>query len=266
MRTAPSANDFDRLLLSFSRYLWILVLLTISAAFLSYFVSRLQPGVYEATARLLSAEPINLSSTINAPQVRPLAAAAYREAAYGTLVLERLRGRFPGVLPKENSKVREKMRIRSIETVGSSSIVFVLSVRDSNPKQAAEIANAWAEALQEWEVALLRENFRRVALSLDKRLDWVNTQITRTSNRDDLAGLRELRANLERELGIARSLENSAAGQLSILARAEVPSQAISPRPLRTAAIAAFATLLLGFIILTVQDRLLSSRGSFFGK
>jgi uncharacterized protein involved in exopolysaccharide biosynthesis len=261
MRSTSSMTDFDRLLLSFSRYMWALLGASVVIAVVAYLLSAIQPRVYEASARLLSAQPVELGSTTSSPQFRPLAAAAYREAAYGTLVLEQMNRRFPGVLPKEVSKVREKLRIRSIETVGSSSTVFVLSARDSDPRRSAALANAWAEALRNWEEALIRDNFKRTSISLENRIRWVDIQITQAASRTDQNVLRELRVNLERELGIIRSLENSATGQLSLLAQAEAPTEAIWPRPLLTAGIAAISTLLLGFILLAVRDRLSGPTG-----
>lgn len=261
MRSTSSMTDFDRLLFSFSRYIWTLLGISVVIAVVAYLLSTTQPRVYEASARLLSAQPVELGSTTSSPQFRPLAAAAYREAAYGTLVLEQMNRRFPGVLPKEVAKVREKLRIRSIETVGSSSTVFVLSARDNDPRRSAALANAWAEALRNWEEALIRDNFKRASISLENRIRWVDIQIAQAANRTDQSVLRELRANLERELGVIRSLENSATGQLSLLAQAEVPSEAIWPRPLLTAGIAAISTLLLGFILLAVRDRLSGSTG-----
>ena len=261
MRSMSSMTDFDRLLLSFSRYMWALLGLAVVVAVVAYLLSTFQPPVYEASARLLSAQPVELGSTTSSPQFRPLAAAAYREAAYGTLVLEQMNRRFPGILPKEAAKVREKLRIRSIETVGSSSTVFVLSARDTDPRRAAALANTWAEALRNWEEALIRDNFKRASISLENRIRWVDTQLAQATNRTDQAVLRELRAGLERELGIVRSLENSATGQLSLLAQAEVPTEAIWPRPLLTAGIAAISILLLGFILLAVRDRLSGSIG-----
>jgi len=261
MRSMSSMTDFDRLLLSFSRYLWALLGASVVIAVGMYLVSSAQPPLYEASARLLSAQPVELGSTTGSPQFRPLAAAAYREAAYGTLVLEQMNRRFPGVLPKEVAKVREKLRIRSIETVGSSSTVFVLSARDNDPRRAANLANAWAEALRNWEEALIRDNFKRTSTSLESRIRWVDVQIAQATNRTDQTILRELRANLERELGIVRSLENSATGQLSLLAEAQVPSEAIWPRPLLSTGIAALSTLLLGFIFLAVRDRLAGPTG-----
>ncbi len=258
MRSTTSLTDFDRLLLSFSRYVWALLGLSIGIAVLAFILGMFQPRVYEATARLLSASPVEVGAGVNTPQIRPLAAAAYREAAYGTFVIEQMNRRFPGALPKELQEIRDKMRIRSIETVGSSSTVFVMSVRDNNPGKAAAMANAWAEALQNWESALVRENYKRAAASLEGRLRWVNGQLSQ-GNRDT-TGLQELRTTLERDLGIVRSLEISATGQLSLLSRAEPPSEAIWPRPLLTAGIAAVATLMLGFILLTVRDRLLGPK------
>lgn len=259
MRSTSSMTDFDRLLLSFSRYMWVLLGISVVIAVAAYLLSTSQPRVYEASARLLSAQPVELGSNISSPRFQPLAAAAYREAAYGTLVLEQMNRRFPGVLPNEVAKVREKLRIRSIETVGSSSIVFVLSARDNDPQRSAALANAWAEALRNWEEALIRDNFRRASISLENRIRWIDTQIAQATNRTDQTTLRELRVNLERELGNIRSLENSATGQLSLLAQAETPTEAIQPRPLLTAGIAALSTLLLGFILLAVRDRLYSS-------
>ncbi|KIQ54600.1 hypothetical protein SY28_07815 [Meiothermus taiwanensis] len=136
-----------------------------------------------------------------------------------------------------------------------------MSARDNDPQRSANLANAWAEALRTWEEALIRDNFKRASISLENRIRWVDIQISQANNRTDQTVLRELRTSLERELGIIRSLENSATGQLSLLAQAEVPTEAIWPRPLLTAGIAAISTLLLGFILLAVRDRLLGPTG-----
>lgn len=259
MKNTATFTDFDRMMASFTRLIWVIVAFAIVIATLTFYIFNAQPRVYEAYTRLLLAEPVNIGSTLDVPQVRPLAAAAYREAAFSTAVLEQMNQQFPGKLPNDSEKVREIMRIRSIETVGSSSIVFVLSVRNNNPREAAQMADAWAKALQDWEIALIRESYKRAANSLKNRLDWVVSQLTQPSSQTDLTGLRQLRASLERDLGVARSLENSATGQLSLLSQAEIPTKAVQPRPLLSAGIAAIATMLFGFIVLAVRDRLSSS-------
>ena len=121
------------------------------------------------------------------------------------------------------------------ETTNTSNIV-TLTARDPEPRLAARIANAFAEAYVEFRVTSARERYAQAAELAQQQLLQLDPQARRTAQ-----GL-ELQAR-RRELQIAAALQT---GGAEIVRRASVPTSASRPRPKLSGAIGLFLGLLIG--------------------
>jgi len=255
MRELPGSIKIDlgEFLKQLWRYSWILILLAIVATASGYFIARLQTPVYQATARLLAAQPTAFSGTgiSSVPTASPLDSQAYREAALSSQVLkDTLSG------PQNQrtlEEFRRKLRVRTVD--GRQSGIIVLNVRDTSPARAAQLANEWADALRRWDDQRVRGSFSRYRLSLETQLRSVQTDLARGNNTPErIEGLRSLQGSLLRDLDLVRALEQGATGQLSLLDIAETPIRPIAPRPLLNALLAGVLTLAFGILFLLLRE------------
>lgn len=248
-------RQLERLFLSLRRQLWWIALSATAIGVAVFFISRQQPPVYQATARLVAAQPsvVNANTFSGAlPTANALDGSTYREAAQGNDVLESLVAKVQGVVDEKALRsMRGKVRARTID--GRQSTVIALSVNSSSPQEAARLANLWAESLRSWENDRVRGNFTRVRSSIQAQLTAVVAE-RRSAQAPSL-----IEENLRRDLDVARALEQSATGLLSGLEQARPPLSPIEPRPLRNAALS-FLLTLLGLMGLTVLRSSLDTR------
>jgi capsular exopolysaccharide synthesis family protein len=243
------AEFFKRLL----HYSWALILLAIVATVAGYLISRLQTPVFQATARLLAAQPTAFSGTaINTvPTASPLDSQAYREAALSSQVLK------DTLNSPQNQRTleefRQKLRVRTVD--GRQSGIILLSVRDNDPTRAAQLANEWADALRRWDDQRVRGSFSRYRLSLETQLRSVQTDLGRANNTPErIEGLRSLQGSLLRDLDLVRALEQGATGQLSLLDTAETPIRPVAPRSLLNALLAGVLTMAFGVLFMLLRE------------
>ncbi|RDI95931.1 hypothetical protein DV704_03140 [Meiothermus sp. QL-1] len=234
------------------RYAWLLILLSLGVMGAVYLLSRLQTPVYQATARLLAAQPTAFpgSGASSVPTASPLDSQAYREAALSSQVLKDTLG----VQSQQALEVfRRKLRVRTVD--GRQSSIVILSVRDNDPAQAARLANEWADALRRWDDQRVRGSFSRYRVSLEAQLRTVQADLARSANSPErLEGLRSLQGSLLRDLDLVRALEQGATGQLSLLDLAEPPLRPVAPRPLLNALLAGMLTLVLGALFILLRE------------
>ena len=118
--------------------------------------------------------------------------------------------------------------------------------------RAAAIANAVADAFLSERQTLDRRRIGAARRTLQRSIDELSAT---PGNEAQIAGLRD-RLN---ELAVA---ENTAGSDLQIAERADPPSAATSPRPLRNAALALFASLFLGILVALARDQLVPRLGT----
>lgn len=250
-----SQRQLERLLFSIQRQLWLIVAVALVVGVAVYFVSRQQPKVYQATARLVAAQPslMNQNTFSGAlPTANALDGSTYREAALGNDVLQSLVSNPDSEDGAAQLRsLRTQVRARTID--GRQSTVIALSVNNVSPKEAAHLANKWAAALRDWENERVRGSFTRVRKSLEAQL----ATVARERKAGQTPSLIE--ENLQRDLDVARSLEQSATGLLSGLEQARAPISPIAPRPARNAALS-FLLALMGLLGLAVFRSSLDTR------
>lgn len=213
---------------------WLVALVTALVTGGALAVSLTSTKLYDATAKLLLVqdEPVNRLLNPNAP-----AQSGDVERSINTKV-ELIK------LDTVANQVRRELRLSestddllskvTTRVEGTSDIVGV-TVRDTNPRRAARIANAFASSY----VDFRRRSARR---SIENAVELARNQLNSLSAeaRQSEQGQR-LQARL-RELEIAATLQT---GGVEIVRRATVPSDAARPRPLLSAALG----LVLGLLV-----------------
>jgi succinoglycan biosynthesis transport protein ExoP len=224
-------RDPDPLVGALVRRAWVVALFVVLTAVAAYALSGLQQPKYEASASLLFGAPdiaLQVFPT-SAPQPRD----ALREAETNVRLVEsrtvaaRVARRFPGL---SGDDVAERI---TASQEGQSDAVKV-TAKDTQPRRAAELANAYAEqfvaARRRTQQTSVRAARRRIAEAIAELAPGSTTQARQLRRRDqDLAALQAV-----------------VAGDVTLLDRAEIPRAASSPNKTRAVQLGAFAGLLLG--------------------
>lgn len=224
-------------------FIWAL-LAGIAAAAGTYFLTRMQPPTYQATATMILSQPnseLNRFgvSLVSAPSID---VNAYREAARSTPVLAasmRALG-FGEATPQALEDFGELLSVRTQENRLSS--MLYLDFRAEDAAEAAAHVNAIADRLLAWDIERATRNLQTIVDTLEGQIASLDSQLAELGAGDEMAAQREslgsLRAQQTVSLNSARALLNSAVGALEIMEPALAPTAPIAPRPLRNAALA----------------------------
>lgn len=131
---------------------------------------------------------------------------------------------------------RDELLDQVTTKIDHTSYIVSLSVRDTDPRRAAAIANAFAQAYVDFRVRYARESYENAA-------ELARTQLEQLAPEDrDTPEGRALEAR-RRELQIDAALQT---GGAQIVRRASIPQSASRPRPLLSGALGLLCGLLLG--------------------
>ncbi len=240
-----------------SRQLLPIMAATALAMFLAYFLSRAQPPVYQATARLLASQPVSFAAIGGAVSgTPPLDAETYREAALGNGVLSKaMTSLHLPINPVSLQEFQRGIGVRAQRGESFQSSTITINANSNQPERAATKANAVADALRNWENERVRGNYARYRTSLEVQLKGVVKEI-RAVNADQnrALALRSLQGTLLRDLDLVHALELSANGQLNILDSALAPLQPVAPRPLLNAVLTGLFALVLTTFATVLRD------------
>ncbi|UQN09748.1 AAA family ATPase [Deinococcus sp. QL22] len=267
-QTAPlnTDNDFRRLGTILRRSAGIIATSAALAAGTAYLLAAQQTPVYESSASLITVRDDGGSSLLN-PSVfvaPSLPRGALQEALLGSNVRQRLlnelraRGKTlpPSTLNVLTSQVRGDLgKVLSVKAQGTGQLdgVFEVEASATTPQSAQILANAGAAALLGWDAGRAQQRLNQLRTSFESQFEALDTQLqaapatvgnTRRAALERQT-LRAARAQVLQNLAQVTALEQSTTGSLAPLASAELPRQAASPRPARSAALAALLTSLL---------------------
>ena len=230
-----------------------------------YVWSARQPAVFQAEATLLLARTTGgLTqfglSPVTAP---PIDLSAYRVAALSDQVLTDA-WRLMGVEEPSLTQVRGlRSRVGTSTDAGvRDSSLLRVEARGETSGDAVTRANAVARALTAWDERRSSESLNRVIATLERQIEALSEQVRtlqtvgEAGSQDQIEGLVRLRAEQQQQLGYARALVASAQGLLSMLQVADTTPRQIAPRPLMTAAVAAFLTVVAVYALLLLRAAL----------
>jgi non-specific protein-tyrosine kinase len=237
-------------------------LVALAAAAGTWFLSREQPPVYQASSTLILSQPNTELrsfgvSLVTAPAID---ANAYRAAALGTPVLraalELLGTSDPTA--EQLSAFRKKVTIRAQDNRISS--LIHADVRDNSPLAASEAANAVASALLNWDAQRAQRNLQTAVDTLEAQIVSLDSQVAGLGDNPEADSQRTdlgvLRAQQLVHLNSARALLSSAVGSLEIMEPAYAPLNPIAPSPTRNAALAFVLGIFLTYGVILLRDAL----------
>jgi Mrp family chromosome partitioning ATPase len=232
-------TDFPRLM-ALLRARWRLIAaIMLAAAGLAGLLSLAQPDRYRASADLLFGRPTNADAIISGGatdtgELPERAAATNIALASLDTVAVRVADRVP------NMTVQELKDAVSIEAAGESDVVTVTAEAGS-AEQAAAVANAFAD-----EIAAFRRE--RAQADIQRAIDALRATLPTGSPTSGSPVTRERLSQLE-------ALKALQTGNVQVVEAATPPEQRSSPTPLRNAALAAMAGLLIGVFLVVLMSR-----------
>ena len=246
------------------RQRWVIAVTTVLVVAAAVAVSLVQTPIYEAEADVV-VEPLRRTQDVTLEQLLVPSAAVVeteRVIMLSRPVTERVIERLGAGDPQE---LREQVRV---EVVRDTRVVRVIAA-DPDPVAAASIANAYAESYLDYrrnqaveELLAARANLEQRADQLREQIEALDAQIDQ-ADEDDAGSLvvqrDTLLAQLSQVVGQTSELGEAVdvvTGGGDVIEPAVVPSSPVSPRPLRTGALAVVLGLLLGVGFAFLRDHL----------
>lgn len=233
---------------------------TVLAGVGAFLLSGLQPKVYEATSSmfteqdgssalndsLLRPSPLprgGLEQALHSPAVVKLVINRLRAASIAPVAVAKIKTDLETELSTGNFKKLQIVPDKNSPSNSNSGVVYILSAQANTPELARVLANSTVAALQLWDIQRAQKRSEQARAALKLQLDVLDrTAQTGGLSTDDVN--RQARASIVRDLAVITSSRQSVAGTLDVIAEAVDPARPMTPRPLRTGALAALLTLL----------------------
>lgn len=233
--------------------------LAAAAAALAYFISRDPVPLYRSTAILLATRPGSAySSTANIMEPAQVDPAIYRSAIVEGGLLEKAIGRVTEAEPSsdELAEWRKLVKVRVDENLISGLVRIQVENRD--PALAANVANALADLLLNWDRDRVSRNIQATVSSLDRSLAVLAAQIAVEEQTGDSESAQVLRATREQRLSQLRSAEALSLsaiviGLLEPFQNAVVEETPINQRNTFTVAVAFVLAFVLAYAFMLVR-------------
>jgi capsular exopolysaccharide synthesis family protein len=237
--------EVGRYLDALKRSKWLVALIVASLTGAVLLISLLLPKTYSATSKIaLVQTPDSLSSSdatstqrgLNTTRVllttRPYLRAAVKNGLKGETV----------------NSLQDKVHA----TVDQDANVINVVATDDTARGAAAIANTVAATFITSQRRTTRQQFARARNALERQIRELQATLTPLNQVEVTSAMNDLRQRLS-------DLEVNAANQassLSLAERAEAPTSASSPRPIRNALFALFASLFIAALVVLARAQL----------
>lgn len=254
--------NFPRLFTTLKRNALPILGAGILAAGGAYLLSARQTPVYEAVSSVIAVNGNGGNSVLNntlvtAPTLPP---GAVDQALHSRGVVENILRRLSAAdLPQANvgklqRKLLDELARNSFTTVqvqaktdAQQTGVYEITGRASTPLAASALTNASVAALLQWDLARAQGPLSKARSNLEQQLNALNGRLS--GGGPALSSLERqtliaTRAQLLQNQATLDGLNQAATGTLSVVGEAVEPSQALAPRPLRTAIVAGIVALL----------------------
>ncbi len=254
--------NFPRLFTTLKRSALPIFGASLLAAGGAYLLSERQTPVYEAVSSVIAVNGNGGNSVLNstlftAPTLPP---GAVEQALHSSGVVEDIIQKLSASkLPQANvSNLQRRLRDElaqnkftaiqvQAETDAQQTGIYEISGRASTPMAASTLANASVAALLQWDQIRAQAPLVKARNSLQQQLSVVNGQLSGGGTNLSASERQVLiakRARLQQTQAQFDGISQVAAGTLSVVGEAVEPSQALAPRPLRTAVVAGIVALL----------------------
>lgn len=226
------------------------------AGAIAFAITQRLPPVYEASAGLLASQPPASFGNVDLivpPAVDPR---VYQRVLYDSTLVHDALLRLDGHdRDAAEMKAFLKRVTVSVDNQNISSVIHI-TVRDSDPRRAADYANAFAVALTDWDRSRAKELVANGIAAIERSIQDIDASIAAAVESGDAAGAQRqqalsatLREQRVRELESARARSASAVvvGLLESLSVAQPPAEAIGPRLVFNVFVAVVLGLIFGY-------------------
>ena len=221
---------------------WLLLAIVVAIPVAVYMLSSLLPKTYESAATI-NVKETAVSSTLFSGQVSAGSNIGEVQTLIETTVVGRRAARVLGQGPASARGLLGKITVAPTNLEESEGSFLTITARDSDPDMAAQIANAFARAVEQTRSSnAIRDIDRTISTLIEQGASGVGGDASRDALAEQLQQLRGLRAG---QTGTTPIVE------------AAVPSDSpISPRPLRNSLIALALALLIAAGLAPLLDRI----------
>jgi capsular polysaccharide biosynthesis protein len=181
------------------RWLWLLLLVAMATGAVAYYITNQQPRVYQSSSRAI----VNVVSRSD-----------YYDSYTATYTSQRLAETYAQTMVTEPllQAVSEKLGYPLTGTVKATSVenspIFVVTVTDSDPRKAADTANAVVEAFAEKVVRDQSSRFQELKASLEVEIATLDEKLSEIYYQLSLLEMKDL----EYQAALDRNLEREKAG------------------------------------------------------
>jgi capsular exopolysaccharide synthesis family protein len=236
--------EVGRYLDAFRRSKWLIALIVVSLTAAVLVISLLLPKTYRATAKIVLVQPPDSLSSSDAPSTQR----GLNTVGIRLTTRESLRAAVKNRLEGETvDSLRDKVHA----TVDQDANVINVVATDDTARGAAAIANTVAATFLDRQRRQERQQLARTRAVLDKELADLQASLTPLNQAEiqsQIATVREQLTNL------ALSANNASSLQLD--ERAQAPDSPSSPRPVRNAIFALFASLFIAALVVLARTQL----------
>lgn len=236
--------------------IWVVVSAVVVTTAVALTLSLVQTPVYEAEANLLISE-----SGSNATAMIDAALSGFSSQPERSLQTQvrmfRLRPAFERTIRKLDLRTSpEQLSKRTEVTPEGQTNVITVRVRDEDPKQAVLVADTLAEEYSLWVRDFSRARIRAAATQVEAQLEEsrdelvdLGTDAGRSPTERERVALQiagQDYAGLSEQLRQLRIREEMEVGPVQVVNTAALPSDPVSPKPVRNTALALVSGLVLG--------------------
>lgn len=263
--------DLRQLVRAARRWWWLLLLAPLISGAVAYAVADRQQPLYSATVVLRINPPAGSSADFSALQLTQNLTETYRMTIVMSPVLDQVVSQLG--LPYDS----EELAGKTTATAVRDTQLVRLSVSDTDPEQAARIANTIAQVFitnlnteTTTQFTTIQSDLQAQTTTAQEELDAVDAEIARldtpqneadTAVQDQLANLRLQRSQLQQQItnlqlqtqSIGTGLATSQT-QVTVSEPAPPPSDPYAPRVLFNALLAGFAGLLIGIAAVALLE------------
>jgi Mrp family chromosome partitioning ATPase/capsular polysaccharide biosynthesis protein len=243
------------------RRLWLIALIVVVATGSAYFLSARQTRMYQATAKIMYAAPLNAANALTGQSaVDPYGQQDALQSVATAISNPVLQRRTAGLVAKQAPAPAPFALTAQVETTTNNTNNLLNTVVDINaassvPKTAQVAANAYATAFIAWRKQIELGQINSALSALTAQMAAFKTDVAKQSTNYLLL------VQSAQALAIRKA---TATGDFSVVVPAALPGAPYAPRPLRNAilglAVGLFVAIGLAFVLEQFDTKLRSHR------
>jgi len=233
------------------RWKWMIVIIVCASTLGAYLYSWSQSPQYSSTATLLYEQPLDPTNPLQTSYYSSMDRDMAVESVINILGSSDLADgaqKYLGDNVNDPYNVSGSTRTSSDTTTSSSGGGVVdIAATSGNPRESAEVATAYAQAVVEWRRA---QQLDRVDLAIEAVKQALSTYDTDSARQSaEYLSLKQQLANLE-------LLQTTSSADFKMVSPGVVPTEPFAPKPMRSAALGFGVGLLIGVALAFLLDPL----------